>query len=1278
LAPDANNALQPFDAAALALVARLAVLYPADQTGPGLAQGMIERYVTAGQWAAAIDATTRFYQPQPGDAGSWALVRLQVRRATSEEDKTLAAHRKLGAELHPLLKEALAQTLKLLAANPIKASRQRAIQVAEGLVSRYAALDRPDLAEAVVAAAADTPAGAPLGDWALWVRANLHERRAGQSLAVAATEFEAQAKLPLDPDHKAELALLDQLIQKHPQSEYFSQAMERVAYISSIYQGYTSFDTARSVLADFLKTHGKLTAAERVEYQLVQLAAAKAQVAFDQRKDKSLPPAELLAEHAAAIDAIAAFLKAHPTGDYSPAIAAQLLEVARAYGGAGAWPVSRQVLARFAAALPDYRSPAFLKFLEAATYLGELDREYALALLQGPPSQPRSGTADDVSKLAMRDLRELLHGDKYDLNEAKNREGDRDKRLGEGLPAGRPDSPGAGAFGGPGGLGGFGAGGAFGPPAVGAGGIPAGAMPPTAGFAYPNGSASDASATALAMIRQAQQRQYQQIAMLEGQANQPQAEAQQPQAIALPWGSVLSEAEMKRQDEASDKAYAILVELVKTLPPSEAALAQHARGQVLWLFGYFEGKLRADRAIVLIKRYIADRPNDPARLALAFQAINDQLTWAAQRQPQERLDQAWVDRRHAKFEDARREIAAFIAACRDQADWVHQAQLLAVSSYLQEADLVAAHSAVRAGGLLVRSTDELLALLRQAPHHPETANFPARIWNVADRLQNLGQVDQAIYVLNRLPIHFPTDALSGQAVLRIANLYTADLSNPLKAVETYLEYLSLVGQDDNVRHQVFNMAQQLAQKQRFLEALHVYGVFVDSFPTDPLAAEALAAIGRTHQSNEAWEEAVKAYQRTLDEYPGLPTSVQIKLSIAECQINLSQWRAARKSYEDYLQAHPEDGQRAMAQARLDILKNLDRFETLLADGNVTRNKDDAQFQIGRIVLEQLQNPVKAVAEFRKVVSNYARSDLADDAQVEIGKALLSLNRLDDARAELLKVPEEYPGSPLADDALFLIGQSYEQQALRLASVTTARAWAEAYEQGQRGAYQRFAEEQTKEVQRQQVRREELKKAGKDVDLALDEASNAFRNRGNNDVNVLNFAQQAEIAAETESALQVANRQDRINDAYREAVAAYNRAATDYPLGDKTDQSLLRVAQILETQLKDRAAAMAIYQTIVKQFPGTPVAEDAAWKVAVFYEQEGKFTQASAAYRDFIRNYPASARVADAQFALAEVMEQLGRWVDAMDAYETFRQKFASHPKAQLALEQINWIKAYRK
>ena len=106
--------------------------------------------------------------------------------------------------------------------------------------------------------------------------------------------------------------------------------------------------------------------------------------------------------------------------------------------------------------------------------------------------------------------------------------------------------------------------------------------------------------------------------------------------------------------------------------------------------------------------------------------------------------------------------------------------------------------------------------------------------------------------------------------------------------------------------------------------------------------------------------------------------------------------------------------------------------------------------------------------------------------------------------------------------------------------------------------------------------------------------------------------------------------------------------------------------------------MESYAQLAKLFSGTPVAEDASWRVANFYREGRKFDQAIAALRDFIRSYPASPRVADAQFALAEVLERKGDYGDAMDAYEIFRQKFAKHPKAQLAQEQINWIKTYRK
>ena len=569
-------------------------------------------------------------------------------------------------------------------------------------------------------------------------------------------------------------------------------------------------------------------------------------------------------------------------------------------------------------------------------------------------------------------------------------------------------------------------------------------------------------------------------------------------------------------------------------------------------------------------------------------------------------------------------------------------------------------------------------LLDNTPAHPDAANFPQRMWSIADRLNSLGQRDQAIYLLNRITATFPTHNLARQALLRIAQTHAANLASPLRAVETYQEYLSLVGDDANIRNQIFAIGSQLASGRRYIEALHVYEVFVDSFPTDPNAASALIAIGGIHQTNEVWDDAIAAYERMMEEFPQSKLIPQVKFSVAECQINLSQWLKARKLYEDYLAAHPKDNRAGVARARIAILKNLDRYQKLLADEAVERNKDDAQFQIGRIVLEQLKYPRKAIHEFRKVVQTFGKSHVADDAQLEIGKALLALNELDRARVELLKVASNHPGSPLADDALYLIAQSYEQQAMRLATVTVQTARAEAFERGQRLAYRVAQDDFLKQNRDNQEQQKALKEAGRQREFDLNGAVANTLIGGRRRSNVRNQSLSVVQQAETESAIEVANRQDKINEAFRKAVALYGRAARDYPLGDRTSESLLRMAEIFETRLKDQAAAKQTYERVVKFFPGTPVAENAAWKVAQFHLDAGDFEKAVNAYRDFIRNYPASGRVADAQFAMAEALEQLGRWVEAMDAYQTFRDKFAKHTKAPAAIEQINWIKAYRR
>lgn len=1281
LAPAPNAKLNRDDTVALVLLSELMSAYPRlpfAKAATELGGQIIERYADIEMWDAASRAIDLLYAGSEAASwnGRWQATALKTRHGSAEESKLSSLGRRLPEQLHPLIKEALSAQVALLRQSPTEAIRAQVLAAAQPLLERYLTLDRRDLADQVIDTLAAPPddkghENADLRDWALWKRASIAGQEAVASLARTA-KATGDKPLSLDKGHQAEITILDDLVTTYPRSSFTPQVVSRISAIAQLYERYRSFDTAASVLAGFIKAHPKIEAAEQLEYALALISLKKARLAFGEREDKSTPPQQVSAEFTAAIKEISEFLKAHPTGKFTTQAEAELLSVAREYGKVGGWVAARSVIAQMTAAGPNAnqrRLPGYARLLEAATYLGELDPAYGLHLLSPAPKSDDGRPDDGINALALANNPVVLS-----LADSLNEDQDFARRSNDKPASGPTDQPAAPARANPG-------------VQFSSGGFADHLRPGEPG----GGGRASESDLALAMVRRSEQQHLVQIARLGkkrqdlGQAGGEETEQQtaQEQPVRLPSGVVLSEAAMKAQDEAGDKAYAILLELVRAGGAENANdaarhVADAARTHIFWMFSFFEGQLRTDRAMAMIDQYLKDWPTEPDRVALAFRAVTDRVAFASHTTPSDRINLAWVEARHERFEQARAAITEFIAVRPDETNWVNQARMLAFDTYLREADLIAPAADARAAGLLMQASDELGRLLQTSPHHPECTNFPNRMWNIADRLTALGQREQAITILNRITVEFPTHQLARKAVLRTAQTYATDLASPLRAVETYQEYLSQAGDDGNTREQIFAIASQLSSKRRYVESLHVYGVFVDSFPTDPRAAAALQAIGAIHQANEAYDDAVASYERIIAEYPGTDVIPQVKLAIAECQINLSQWYKARRTYEEFVTNDPKNGSEGIAKARIEILKNLDRYQKLLDDKEVDRNKDDAQFQIGHIVLTQLQYTDKAIREFRKVVTNFPKSHQADDAQFEIGVALLHAGRLDDAREELLKVVSVYPDSPLADNALYMVGQSFEQQASRLSTVTVQVARAEAFERGQRFAYtQNQSNLELQKTQLEGIRRD-LKGKGDTRQLGIEEAYANWRSNDFNGTNTVLLNRNAELQAEQESAMEVANRQDRINEAFREAVSKYTKAASDYPLGDKTSESLLRMAEIYEVHLKDMASAMKTYEKIVKFFPGTPVAEDAGWKVAQFHDREGQYTEAVQAYRDFIRNYPASKRVADAQFATAEALEQLGRWVEAMDAYQTFRDKFSEHAKAVQALEQINWIKAYRR
>ena len=337
----------------------------------------------------------------------WAKIRLTTQQVATREIKLLSARRTIGAELAPTIKTVLTQVDSLLTAKPSKQNRAAAISIVNGLTSRYAQLGRHDLVSAVIdsqlTGAADDAKAKQLDDWALWMKAHFVGQRANLALSEAVVRAEDVTKLPIDPLHKTELDLLNQLVTKHPSSDYAGVSVNAVLRIAATYENNRAYDAGRLVLTNFLKAQPKLNQAIDFEYRVISITLSEAAYAFSQREDATKPPENILPEHVRAIESLGAFLKSHPTGDYSPIAVNELFAIARHYGEVGAWPVTRDIIKRFAALVPDFRSPNRLKLLEAATYLGQLDQQRGLNLLVATPapqpaSKPTNNPGDPFEK----------------------------------------------------------------------------------------------------------------------------------------------------------------------------------------------------------------------------------------------------------------------------------------------------------------------------------------------------------------------------------------------------------------------------------------------------------------------------------------------------------------------------------------------------------------------------------------------------------------------------------------------------------------------------------------------------------------------------------------------------------------------------------------------------------------------------------------------------------------------------------------------------------------
>jgi len=1212
----------------------------------------LQRWIDHGHYAAAEAAYGQFVEALPeaqANAVRLEVARLWVRQAVSKHNRLLTAGLKVPRKIDPMFAKALERCYGLQAGlDEADAFLKHVRGVWEGVVEHYKRLEYFDTAEEAIKtkpAAAVAVADA----YAQFALARLRDHQARRELAAFLKRYKAAEKITLTAAFKTAIAEYTRVISTYPSSPLAGRAVGAVFDIAGLFSAQKAYDVSVGVYRDFAAfaakvkvlaqaPPGQASALVRARFAAAGDLHAKAAEALAkataEKKPGAPPPANLSVEFAAAVGAYKDFIKANPDSALLRPAIGQILSVAAEYAKADAWDVAGGVCDDLLKSGLALRRPERIEFCRGLCELGKVmpghAREVLEALVRARPDLPTSGVTRDWQ----RSMEDIARRRAPATSPAKpGRRG----RLGNDIMARKIKAP----------------------------------EPERTGM---DDEIAKADVVAMVAIRRQQQRRAGQVAQLRETRLQYGAKAQggggKRVAVAPP---VLSEAEIARRQVAFDAAYKIFQAIRKNYTATPTA--DHARGEIRIMVQHWRTVGQWQRAAALGEGYLTDNPADAEVPSLRLAVARDYLAWAVRPVEKRPSKQVMLAEVAGRFDKARQRLAAIVQDLPDEKSIVHQAQWDTANSFLTQARVVDAFSPTLARGQYVRAARELQQVAETYHDHPNISAVPKMVWDISNELSGRGYHEEAVAVWNALMIHYPTHSLAQQAAERIARTYRDQIKRPLLAAEAYLELNFARGGDRTVQNRIYQIGVALKNEKRWVEALHVLEVFVDSFPRHPSAGSALTMVGQIHQANEVWADAIAAYRRVISEFPQGTWVRDAKWSIAECTINLSRWREAMSAYRSYLRDYPKDANAAKATRRIATVKDLARYQALV-DEQGQRKAFYAQYQIAEIVRTHLSNPAKAIIEYRKVADKWPKSHLADDALFKVGTTYLLMGATAKAREALLAVNARYPTSPLADDALYMVGRSHEAEAVALAAVTRERTVAKAKEKAQKKAYREAQSARYKQRALNIDRIEKLRKGGKKEQAELEVARGAAQAGQYDAANVLLAAQRASQETEALTAAQLADRQDKINAALRKAVGAYTKAAK-VPLADKAAEALLKMAVIYAEKLKDPDAAMATYREIVRQFSGTAVAEDASWRIAQYYEREGKHAEAIKAYEAFLRNYRGSGRAPAAQFAIAENREQLGEWVKAMEAYTNYIDNYPKGPLAEKAKQQITWIKTYR-
>jgi TolA-binding protein len=195
--------------------------------------------------------------------------------------------------------------------------------------------------------------------------------------------------------------------------------------------------------------------------------------------------------------------------------------------------------------------------------------------------------------------------------------------------------------------------------------------------------------------------------------------------------------------------------------------------------------------------------------------------------------------------------------------------------------------------------------------------------------------------------------------------------------------------------------------------------YVRKYPESDRADNAKLQIANGHSQQGKYQEAIIVYQEILNSYPEGDAADQASLAIGDVYFAQGKIDEAIEGYERLLLKYPRLSTQAAATAqdRMNAVEEIEEDMRIISEGDESE-KDNAQYDIAHIYFTAFGDYQRARDEFQKVVDQWPRSELADDALWNIGEChwniasrrlpSRSLSAEQQAYMRLIEIHDRYP------------------------------------------------------------------------------------------------------------------------------------------------------------------------------------------------------------------------------------------------------------------------------